>query len=276
MAPLPLLVVGLAAAAPFAWRVPCAPPPTGLSEEGSAEVEQSDGRWRLTLELAGRRRVLVTETCADAARAAALLLRLSAGAAAEGPSVRKQEPTSTSPTVVSTSATAPADRTWHAVLSAGVGAAVAQEPSLSPRLALRAAFQRGALWLSVAAVLGVPGEYGGALGRYGLWPIAAAELGVCGVGALGVVSLGVCAETAPGVLALQGLGFEGARAATVATWRVGTSLLLWVALGERLALTVRAGPRLALVRPRVTFGSAVAFEPPPVSGEASVEGAWRW
>ncbi len=272
------LAASEASAFSLAWRVPCAPAPEAAelvgAAEGAVDVEAApDGsRWRLVVRFiapSAGERVVRTDTCAEAAQAALVLVRLGA----------RGQRGQTEPAGVE-APLAPPSRP-RASLALTALAEQGTLPSLAARLAVTGGLEwaeRWALLLSLRAggPTVVPG--GPAPGaRVSVQPVGGGQLSGCWQPHAGRASGGPCALVAAEAWRVSGENVARPRTGTgvsvVAGLEARGALRLW----RSLSATAVVGGRVALVRPSVSFeDSGVLFQAGALSAAAELGLQWVW
>lgn len=274
------------------WRAPesCAPKPDVSAlvgtATGRAEVrvrELADGWEVLVLffePYEGLRRVKA-RSCAEAARAATLLVQLGARGAL-GSALPAPEPTPTPPPpppavevepvpVPVPVSEAPSSPALHVSIHAGAALDVGSFSVPDPRLAVSAQLSVGALRVAV------DGRFGFAVKL----PDAAAEasraievqLAVCGHFEWRALSWGPCAGAALGSWRLV---TASSRVGETLVAAAGPQVRATLGLVAGLELGAVAGLRFNLRRPRPFDERGTLFETPLLAGDFQLTAGWRW
>lgn len=286
-----LAVIALAVSSParfaLTWQVPCAPAPDVIElvgqAEGSAAVEVAPrgDNWRLAVRFLSPQaaeRVMVTQTCEQAAQAALLVVRLAAGGAPAPPRTPVTSPQVEKPALVV--APAPPEPPQRSLALA----ALAQQgplPTFVSRLGVAAGLEWDERWLGLLSLrLGLQTVVPGgptADARVLVQPILGAQLSGCWQPRAGRFSGGPCATVGAEAWVVRAENVARPREATAFFVTAGLDARGAVQLWEGLGVTAALGGRLALVRPSVSFqDSGTLFQSSLFCAEGEVGLRWAW
>lgn len=273
----------------LAWTAPpqCAARPDlgalvkGASGAAEVRITPRGARWSLTLTFRAPvqgSRTLEADTCAEAAEAAVLLLRLGA---------RGTLPIDTESRLASPEAVPPEggasppgpDFAFTSLFAVGGGQALAL-PRVDPRAGALLWVQRGP-WAVVASLgAGLPSRYAAGPAPSALVEVSTpldGSAGGCFVRSSAFARVAGCVDLQVAWWRMRGLNVSVPRDGSAAFAAVGPSVRATMPLGDRLALLAGTSFRATLVRPRAVFdgtGSALAVGPFAISVELGLGARW--
>ncbi len=262
------------------WNVPCAPAPDVPALLGNAEgeavvtVQGGGDHWHLEVAFPNAVRTLDAKTCADAARAALLFLKLGATPAVD------RAPVEAKPLPPEPPPPPEPPKPWVVRLGAGAALNGGALPAPSARVQIEAGLSKGAAALFLAVRAGFPGTYaGGPVSGAGfvVHPALGAQLSACALPSFGPVRAGLCGVFAAEWWRAAGVNVDLPRGGHEAWVAAGADARVVFRITARLFGFAAGGVRFSLRRPQLSFeGFGVAFTVPLVSGEGALGLGWQW